>query len=102
MIHRFWKPLPLRVKILLSVLAFALLWGIGAWLDSRDSSPTATGATSYSDDAARAAWRKELTDGAKAFYGKDWKPSKADRHTIDAMAGGAAKTYGAPKQDGDE
>jgi hypothetical protein len=101
-VMRFWKALPLRVKILVGVLAFALLWGIGAWLDSRDSSPTATGPTSYSDDAARAAWRKELTDGAKAFYGEDWKPSKGDRGRIDAMAGEATKTYGAPRQDSDE
>ena len=102
MIRRFWKGLRLRVKILVGVLAFALLWGIGAWLDSRVSSPTATRAASYSDDTARAAWRNELTNGAKAFYGEDWKPSKADRRTIDAMAGEATKTYGAPRDGGDE
>ena len=102
MIRGFWKAVPLRVKILVGVLAFALLWAIGVWLDSRDSSPTATGATSYSDEAARVAWRKELTSGARAFYGEDWKLSKSDRRTIDAMAGEAAKTYGAPRNGGDE
>jgi hypothetical protein len=101
-VMRFWKALPLRVKILVGVLAFALLWGLGAWLDSRDSWPTSAGAGSSEDDAARVEWRKELTDGARAFYGEDWKPSKSDRRTIDAMAGEAAKTYEAPKQDRDE
>ena len=99
---RSWKPLPLRVKILVGVLAFVLLWAIGAWLDSHDSSQRSTRAASYDDDADGAAWQKELTDGAKAFYGEDWKPSKADRRTIDAMAAQVAKTYGAPSKDGDE
>jgi hypothetical protein len=102
MIRGFWKAVPLRVKILIGVLAFALLSAIGIWLDSRDSWPTSAGAGSSEDDAARVEWRKELTDGARAFYGEDWKSSKSDRRTIDAMAGEAAKTYGAPKDNGDE
>lgn len=102
MIRGFWKAVPLRVKIPVGVLAFALLWAIGVWLDSRDSSPIAAGATSYSDEATRVTWRKELTSGARAFYGPDWRPSKSDRRTIDEMAAQAAKTYGAPRQDSDE
>lgn len=102
MIRGFWKAVPLRVKILVGVLAFALLWAIGVWLDSRDSLPIPTGATSYSDEAARVAWRKELTSGARAFYGEDWKSSKSDRRTIDATAAESAKTYGPPRADSDE
>jgi N-acetyl-beta-hexosaminidase len=100
MIRGFWKAVPLRVKILVGVLAFVLLWAIGMSLDSQDSSGSVSAL--YGDDAPRAAWRKELTDGAKAFYGEDWKPSKSDRRTIDAMASEAAKTYGAPRDDGDD
>jgi len=100
MVRRFWKALPLLVKILVGVLAFALLWAIGMWLDSQDFSGSVS--ASYGDDASPAAWRTELTDGAKAFYGEGWKPSKSDRRTIDAMAGEAAKTYGAPRDEGNE
>jgi hypothetical protein len=84
----------------LVVLSLFLLVAFGIWLDSRDSSGSVS--ASSRDDAARAEWRKELTDGAKAFYGEDWKPSKSDRRKIDAMASEAAKTYGEPRDDGDE
>jgi hypothetical protein len=93
MLRRFWTALPLRVKILMAVLALALLSGIGAWLNSRDSSRTSTGAALSDDDVAAAAWRKELTDGAKAFYGENWEPSKSGPRAIDAMAAESAKTY---------
>jgi hypothetical protein len=84
----------------LVVLSLFVLVAFGIWLDSRDSSGSVS--ASSGDDAARAQWQKELTDGAKAFYGKDWKPSRSDQRTIDAMASEAAKTYGAPRDDGDE
>jgi hypothetical protein len=29
------------------------------------------------------AWRKELPDGAKAYYGPNWRPSKSDQ-AVDA------------------
>lgn len=47
-------------------------------------------------------WRKELTICVKAFSGPDRKSGAQEQRTLDAMAGEAADTCGAPKDDGDE
>jgi hypothetical protein len=94
MIRRFWKRLPRWAKIWLVCAVIV----IGLCVLASYAPPGSSG----EDAAASGAWNKELTDGAKAFYGPDWKPRKSDRRTIDAMAGEATKTYGAPRDGGDE
>jgi predicted PurR-regulated permease PerM len=45
------------------------------------------------------AWQDELTDGTKAMYGPNWKPTAHDKNVIAAFAHENAKNYRPPKDD---